>query len=194
MKNSDRQISISTKSMVIMGATVFAASFCGFLFSNFVFNSSTQLTESQTPFVLKADSAARGKQMSMATGVIDEGVEGVFVLDHLSGRLQCWVMNRRTGAIGGVYEGSAAAALGGEKGGSMDYVMTTGQINFQGARGNNRPASCICYVGDGNSGKVVGFSFRFNGQALAKGNTDSGKLTVICKGVIRNTAATRDQE
>ena len=51
------------------------------------------------------DTAARGKSMSMATGFIDRNrtLEGLFVLDHLSGLLQCWVVNPRTGNIAGLY-------------------------------------------------------------------------------------------
>lgn len=194
MKNSNGQLTISMKSMMTLGAIVFLASFCGFLSSKIVTPSAVESAESSMPMVLKADSAARGKQMSMATGFVSEGVEGLFVLDHLSGRLQCWVINRRTGDIGGIYEASAAAALGGDKGGEMDYVMTTGQIDIQGVRGSDKPAHSVCYVGDGNSGKVVGYTFQFDNEAFAKGKVDRGRLGIICRGIIRNSAGTRDQE
>ena len=58
--------------------------------------------------------------------------------------------------------------MGLEKGGDVDYVMTTGRMNFQraGRVGNMVPAGCVCYVGDGNSGNVVGYSIKFNRQAM----------------------------
>ena len=58
----------------------------------------------QQPIVLNAETAASGKSISMATGLVDRQrlVEGMFILDHLSGRLQCWLVNPRTGEIGGI--------------------------------------------------------------------------------------------
>ena len=43
------------------------------------------------PIELAAGTAARTKSLSMATGLIDNNVEALFVLDHLTGNLQCWL-------------------------------------------------------------------------------------------------------
>lgn len=152
---------------------------------------------SELPIVLQADTASSGKSLAMATGLIDteDNVEGLFVLDRLSGNLQCWVMNSQTGGIAAIYTAQPAIDMGLEKGGDVDYVMTTGRMNFQrmGRAGNMIPAGCVCYVGDGNSGNVVGYSVRFNRQAALRGGGQGGQMTLVCKGFARDTAMQRDQ-
>lgn len=149
------------------------------------------------PLVLNADTASSGKSLSMATGLIDvdDNVEGLFVLDRLSGNLQCWVMNRQTGGIAAIYNARPAQDMGLDKSGDIDYVMTTGRINFQrrGRTGNFAPAGCVCYVGDGNSGKVLGYSVQYNRQAAIRGEAQSGQMAVVCRGLARDAAIQRDQ-
>ena len=148
----------------------------------------------ELPVVLNADSAARGKQLSMATGFIDRdrGVEGLFVLDHLSGNLQCWLINPRDASISGVYFANVNKDLELGKAGDADFVMTTGAIRAEGRRGNEIPASCVCYVGDGNSGRVVGYSMLYDKQLVLNNGTQQGELQVIARGFARETNLKRD--
>ena len=148
------------------------------------------------PIVLKADTANSGKAITVSTGLIDEGVEGLFILDHLSGNLQCWVMNPQTGGVAAMFLANPATDMGIAKGGDTDFVMCTGGFIYQGRgrrTGNLRPASCICYVADGNSGKVVGYSLLYDRQAALKGGTQEGSLEVVCRGVARGEGLIRDQ-
>ena len=129
-----------------------------------------QANSTNLPTVLRADSAARGKSMSMATGLLDadEAIEGIFILDHLTGELQFWALNNTTGKIGASYRLDAGKILDPAKAGDADYVMTTGRVDFDGGRaGGLERGSCVCYIGDSNSGKVicVGVAYnRTNGQ------------------------------
>ena len=150
--------------------------------------------ESELPVVLNADSASAGKSMSMATGLIDRdrAVEGLFVLDHLSGNLQCWVINPRNGEIAAIYAANVNEDLGVGKGGDIDYVMTTGTINLDVRQNNAVAAGCVCYVGDGNSGKVVGYSMLYNRQALLKNEMQTGELKVLARGLARESNLRRD--
>ena len=180
------------------GAVVFAASVLGVVVGFYVAGQEVPSGSSdQLPIVLNAESAASGKSLCMATGMVDteDNVEGLFVLDRLSGNLQCWVMSSQTGGLAAIYTARPADDMGLEKGGDVDYVMTTGRMNFQraGRAGNLLPAGCICYVGDGNSGNVVGYSLRFNRQAAMRGEAQAGKLFVVCKGFARDVAMQRDQ-
>ena len=150
-------------------------------------------TNSQ-PLQLQAGTAARGKSLSMATGLIDENVEGLFVLDHVSGDIQCWLLSPRTGAVGGIYKANVVKDLGVEKAGDADYAMATGNFNFIGNNaGNVGPGNSICYVADTKSGKVVGYGIIYDKQAIRRGNVTGGELKVVCKGAIRGEQLTRDQ-
>jgi hypothetical protein len=140
------------------------------------------------PIPLKADTASKGKTMSMATGLISPEVEGLYVLDHASGLLQCWLLNPRTGAVGGIYQANVLADLG------IDNVMVTGGFAFTGGvMGNVIPSGSIVYVADEATGKVVGYSFSFNRTELNRGVMQRGILRAVCTGPTRGASMERDQ-
>ena len=150
-------------------------------------------TDSSGALPVYADNASRGDNISMATGFIEEDTEGLFVLDHQTGLLQCWLLNRQTGAIGGIFSANAGKALQIDKASNADFVMTTGRIDFAGTQGNQRPGGSVCYVGDGNTGRVVGFGVQINVAALNARQQQAGELAVICQGVVREGSRLRDQ-
>ncbi len=154
---------------------------------------SKQFNQQPSPTALRAATAARSNSLSMATGLIDGNVEGLYILDHLSGNLQCWLMNSRTGAIGGVYKANVASALASDKGGEPDYVMTTGSFNWTGGNVQNQQVGqSIVYVADANNGKVVGYSLSYNRTLIQRGEVQGGNLMPVCSGLARDIAI-RDQ-
>ena len=50
-----------------------------------------------TPIELLAATSSNNDSLSMSTGSITSEVEGLWLLDHETGRLQCWVLSPRTG-------------------------------------------------------------------------------------------------
>lgn len=140
------------------------------------------------------DSAATGEKVALATGLIDDNVEGLFALDYETGNLFCWIINPRNGQPLGQFTTTVPIDMGLGVGGSNDYVLTTGRMVFQGGRGNNaRPINCVVYVAEGNSGKVVGYTMSWN-QALANRNAAQvGKLQPFFSSTVRGALASRDQ-
>jgi hypothetical protein len=184
-----RQTKLNAKIGLGLFAIVFLAAMLGVI--------TAQQFKPDPPLVLKADSASAGEKLSMATGLVDRDrfVEGLFVLDHLSGLLQCWLINSRTGAVAGIYTTNVTQHLELPQGGDADYVMTTGSIqveNSAGRRGNVLPAGCICYVGDGNTGKVVGYTLFYDRQLIANNGSQRGELEVVARGLARDAATERD--
>ncbi len=144
------------------------------------------------PLKLHASASSTGKSVSLATGLVDDQTEALFILDHLNGNLQCWLINERTNELGAVYRTNVLAALGGGKeGGDADLVMTTGVFEFNN-RGSARPANCVAYVADGNSGKAAAFGFTYNKVNIQRGNVVEGELQLILSYPIRNLQV-RDQ-
>jgi len=136
-------------------------------------NASSNHTSLPVGVPLEAGTSSVGKNISMATGQIDGDVEGVFVLDHLTGQLTCFVVNPRglgSGVLLGQFQANVAADLGLVQGKEPDYVMTVGAVNPLRGTGASRPASSVVYVADGNSGNVVGYSLQWN-QSVARQNT-----------------------
>jgi len=145
--------------------------------------------QQELPLRLAADAASGGKTISMATGSITSEVDGLFILDHLTGGLQCWLLNPRTGNVGGIYVADLNAAMELDKG-EPDFVMTTGSF-FVRSSGNVRPANTVCYVGEGKSGKVAGFSLSYDRTGIQQGTVQQGELNLVCSGPIRQAGAIR---
>ena len=157
-------------------------------------NTNSQLMP-QIPLNLHAASASRSKSLSMATGQIEERVEGLFVLDHVSGDLQCWVLNPRNGEPIGFYTANVKQDLADEasKSGGGDYVMVTGDFFFDGGSGNEAPGRTVCYVADATSGNVVGYGLLYNQTSINRGKPQRGPLKLLCKGSARGEQTVRDQ-
>lgn len=146
--------------------------------------------------LLQADAATRGKGMSLATGQISQDVEGLFVLDHLTGNLSCIVLNPRNGTVGGsLFFTNVNQDLGSEKSGQNDYVLITGYINANlgGRAGRTRNANCVVYVADGSTGQVAGYTLRYNQNMINSGQGQAGALELVWAGASREAAIRREQ-
>src|SRR2546423_472901 len=60
---------------------------------------------------LKASASHGSDTFAIATGYVDEDVEGLYTLDFLTGDLQCFVVNPRNGAMGGWFKTNVASVL-----------------------------------------------------------------------------------
>lgn len=140
--------------------------------------------------VLHADSSSTGKSVSLASGRVMPEYEGLFMLDHKSGNLFCVLVNPRTGMEVGTFQCNVFVGLNLVNVADVDLVMTTGFVSLgEGGRvGNARPTTCICYVADGNSGRVVGYGFQFNPQAIERNVAQGGQMQVLWQGSLRGGA------
>ncbi len=136
---------------------------------------------------LHASGATGGKSMALATGVIDEGTEGVFILDFLTGDLQCWVINPRVGQFTNLFKTNIIADLGVEQGKTPDYTMTAGVADFRGPASNNFGRSVI-YVADGNTGNVACYAVPWNRQLASTASVQTGLLQRVAVGKARVVA------
>lgn len=102
--------------------------------------------------------------MALATGFIDEGVEGIFILDFITGDLTCQVLNSRFGTLGGVFKQNVVQDLGVEQGKQPKYLIVTGGLETRQNISNLRPAKSIVYVADSNTGRYVAYMLPWNQQ------------------------------
>jgi len=131
---------------------------------------------------LQAMASHGAETFAIATGPIDGDVEGLFTLDFLTGDLQCFVINPRFGGLGGWYKTNIAANLSPEKGKKPNYLIATGVLNAKaGTYGNFKPAGCICYVVDANTGEAAAYSFPWAANAGAQGVAQSTDMKLIYK-------------
>jgi hypothetical protein len=139
--------------------------------------------------ILHADSAMRSDKVALATGQVADGTEGLYALDFASGDLFCWVLNPKAGAgFKAQYVTNVLEPLGLKKGEENDFLLTTGAIDNSGVpTGNNatRPANSVCYVADGNTGRVAGFTFYYSRNVSAQRAMQFGELVKVCEGTTR---------
>ena len=95
----------------------------------------------------------------------ENGVEGVFFLDFLTGDLQCWVLNSRNGQLGGQFRHNVVQDLGVEQGKKPRYLMVTGAASFRRGTSGLQPADSIVYVADANTGHFAAYALPWNRQA-----------------------------
>ncbi|MCA9124083.1 MAG: hypothetical protein H6821_00880 [Planctomycetaceae bacterium] len=136
--------------------------------------------------LLNASSTHGGTTMAIATGPIQDGVEGFFVLDFITGELTCSVLNPRTGAMGGAYRANVVADLGVEQGKQPQYLMVTGAANFRTQGGNIAPAESVVYVADANTGRYVAYWLPWNRQAAQYNFAQASPMMVLGTGSARN--------
>lgn len=135
---------------------------------------------------LHATATHGSDSFAIATGQISDGVEGIFFLDYLTGEVQCWVLNPRTGFLGGRYRHNVVADLGVEQGKKPNYIMVTGAASFRAGGAAVRPADSLLYVVDGNTGRFAAYSLPWNRNAAATNTPQSFPFKLIGKGAIRN--------
>ena len=136
--------------------------------------------------VLHATGSHGGKTFAMATGPIDADMEGVFMLDYLTGELQCQVIYPNRGQFGGLFKYNVIADLGVQAGKNPDYVMVTGAANFQRGAAATTPAGCAVYVADANTGNFAAYTIMFNRTLYRAGAPQQGTFTLLGAGKARD--------
>lgn len=148
-----------------------------------------QLSSSQIQLpatLLNASATHGGTTMAIATGPIQDGVEGFFVLDFITGELTCSVLNPRSGQMGGAYRANVVNDLGVEQGKQPQYLLVTGAANFRTQGGNLIPAESVVYVADANTGRYVAYWLPWNRQAAQQNFPQAAAMQVLGKGSARN--------
>lgn len=144
-----------------------------------VSESGWQNVSSSLPLI-NASAAVASDKYAIATGDVADDAEGLFVLDHNSGLLQCSVIYPRRGQFMARFSVNVAEALGtGAKGGQ--YLMLTGRAQFP--RASNRPAaSTVVYVMDSTTGNYACYGIPFDHTAVARNQPQQGILVLIATG------------
>ncbi|MFV1965846.1 MAG: hypothetical protein ACC628_10515 [Pirellulaceae bacterium] len=140
--------------------------------------------------LLHATGSCGGDTMAIATGPIDEGMEGLFILDYLTGQLQCYVLNPNTGVVGATFVRNVVGDLGAE-GKQTKYLLVTGQAVFRNISGNVRLADSVVYVMDANSGRFAAYSIPWNRTAFTSNVSQSSAMYLLGSGDARQIALER---
>jgi len=147
-------------------------------------------TNWQIPPMIDATAAVSGEKYSMATGPAGDDAEGLFVLDHNSGLLQCSVIYPRLGQFLALFTVNVSEALGeGAKGGS--FLMVTGNVDFPRASNRAIGGNVLVYVLNTATGNYAAYGVPFDRTAATAGRTQQGTLVLMGSGQA-NPAPRRD--
>lgn len=113
------------------------------------------------------------ESFSIATGLVDNEVEGLYFLDYLTGDLVGAVINPKTGLFNArfTYNISQDFASGGR---NSKYLMVTGMVNMPRGRAGFQPASSIVYIADTTSGQIAAYVMPWNSSMQAAGKPQEG--------------------
>jgi hypothetical protein len=131
---------------------------------------------------LHAMSGYGSDTFGMVTGPVDSEAEGVFTLDYNTGELRCFVINPRTGRFGAGFARNVVEDLKVEKGKDPKFVMATGLVQFRGFTGPSRPANCVVYVADANSGRFGAYVVPWTPGAFAAAVDQLGEMKLLATG------------
>jgi len=95
---------------------------------------------------------------AIATGLVDDELEALFLLDFLTGSLKCAVLSTTTGKFTSAFEASVTEDLGLKANQNPKYMMVTGAAGLRRQGGQMQPGNSVCYVADTTSGRVVAYA------------------------------------
>jgi hypothetical protein len=118
----------------------------------------------QKPQSAQAMTAHGTENKTMLTVPIDVGMEAVVTLDHVTGDMTGYVLDRINGQFFLQYRYNVHIDFPQTRG---KYLMAAGLADFRNFNTNNRIANGVVYVSEENSGQVVAYGIPWNTQMRA---------------------------
>ncbi len=125
------------------------------------------LVSHQSPLPLHAMTAHGTDKKTMVTVPLDQELEAVVALDHVTCDLTAYVLERSTGKFFIQYRYNVANDFPLQAGKRPRFLMVAGQANFRQFTGNERIADGVIYVSEEDSGQVVAYGLPWNTQLRA---------------------------
>jgi hypothetical protein len=133
---------------------------------------------------LHAVATDRQDNFAIATGHMDEGNEGIFFLDMLTGDLTGAVVSPFTRNIGYIYKTNVLKDLEVDPSKSPKFLMVTGSLEVR-PQGQFQFAQCVIYIAEVNSGKMACYTMPFNKGVLTNGSGGQQAFITYFKGPFR---------
>lgn len=128
---------------------------------------------------LYASAAATSDQFAVATGSIDQDVEGYYTLDFLTGDLQCVVVYPKTGKMGARFRANVLGDLPPERGKRPTYLLVTGNATLPAPAKQLQPARSLAYVLDTATGKFAIYGFAYSAADAGNQKVQDGPMNLI---------------
>lgn len=129
----------------------------------------------RAPTTVHAMTAHGTERKTMLTVPLDAGMEAVVTLDHVSGDMTGYVLNRSNGQFFIRYRYNVTQDFPQHHGA---YLMAAGLADFRGFRSNARLAGGVIYVSEEMSGHVCAYAIPWDPQ-FATSNAVNQELKFI---------------
>ena len=106
---------------------------------------------------------------TIATVPLDDGMEAVVTLDHVTGTLTGYVLDRFNGKFFIRYVRNVGSDFPRAQG---KFLMATGRADFRQITGNERFANGVVYISEEASGQVIAYGLPWNSQLRASNNSN----------------------
>ena len=115
------------------------------------------------------------EKKTLVTVPLDGGMEAVVALDHVSGDMTGYVLDRFSGKFFIQYRYNVANDFRMRPGKVPRFLVAAGQANFRQFTGNDRIADGVIYVAEEFSGQVVAYGIPWNTQFRASTTTPQSR-------------------
>lgn len=99
----------------------------------------------------------RHENFIIATGPMDNEIEAVFFLDHLTGDLSAAVLSTQSRAFNSFYKYNILNDFGIDPSKNPRYLMVTGIADLRRGASRLRPALSVVYIAELTTGKVAAY-------------------------------------
>ena len=138
---------------------------------------------------LHATASAVSENLVIATGLVSDDIEALFVLDGLSGDLQCTAYSPAARQFNVLFRRNVIADLQLDVTKKPEFLMVTGELAS--VRRSQPIGQCLVYVVEANSGKFAAYTVPWRRDLFVSGRPQQGELLLLQAGNVR-TAAVRE--
>jgi len=168
---------INTAALLVVGGALGAATVAYF---------SNGQSSGQWGTLVNASASQGEDNFSIATGLVEQDLEGFFFLDFITGDLRGAILSRRSGKFTGFFEYNVQADFGTQTQ-NPKYLMVTGLADLPRGKGPSQLARCVVYVAEATSGQVFAYALPYSGSLNAKGAPQNGSFIMVDGGPFRTT-------
>ncbi len=119
---------------------------------------------------LHATATDRQDTFAIATGMVDDGIEAVYMLDFLTGDLRAAVLNPNSRTFSSTFQRNIAPDLKVEAGKNPRYLMVSGAVDLRGGAGGGQFGNSALYVAELSTGNMGVYALPWAQRRLGSPN------------------------
>jgi hypothetical protein len=123
---------------------------------------------------------------AIATGLVDNDLEGIYFLDYLTGDLRAAIISRRTGRFTGFFKYNVMGDFAGVTD-QPRFLMVTGLVALPRGAGASQLGKSLVYVAEATTGQIFAYALPYSGTLNAAGQPQLGGFIKCDGGAFRDT-------